>query len=68
MAKVVKMHVLLAIAQCVISIATFDLSMSTIGFDTFMLMINFINDDWVPCHVTIRLFEAPNTSRTTLVK
>jgi len=62
------MHVLLAIAQCVISIATFDLSMSTIGFDTFMLMINFINDDWVPCHVTIRLFEAPNTSRTTLVK
>jgi hypothetical protein len=42
--------------------------MSKIGFDTFVLKINFINDDWVPYHVIIRLFEAPNTPGTTLVK
>jgi hypothetical protein len=42
--------------------------MSKIGFDTFMLIIDFINNDWVPCHVIVWLFEAPNTSRATLVK
>jgi hypothetical protein len=34
----------------------------------FVLVINFINDDWVPYHVTIRLFEATNTFGATLVK
>ncbi len=40
--------------------------MSKTGFDTFALVINFINDDQVPCHVIARLFEAPNTSGATL--
>jgi hypothetical protein len=62
------MHVLPAIAKCVTSIVTFDLWMSKIGFDTFVLMINFIDDDWVPYLVIIKLFEAQNTSRATLVK
>jgi hypothetical protein len=51
------MHMLLIIAQCVIAIVTFDLLMSRTSFDMFVLVINFINDDWVPYHVTIRLFE-----------
>jgi len=68
LAKVMKMHVLSAIAKCVTSIVTFDLWMSKIGFIIFMLMINFINDDWMPCHVIIKFFEARNTSRATLVK
>jgi hypothetical protein len=42
--------------------------MSKIGFDMFPLVIIFINDDWVPYHVIIGLFEAPNTFRVALEK
>jgi flagellar biosynthesis/type III secretory pathway M-ring protein FliF/YscJ len=49
--KVMKMHILLAIAQCVIAIVTFDLWISKTSFDMFLLVINFINDRWVPYHV-----------------
>jgi hypothetical protein len=66
--KVMKMHMLLSIAQCVITIATFALWMSKTNFDMFVLMINFINYDWVPYHVTIRLFEALDTFGATLVE
>jgi hypothetical protein len=61
LAKVMKMHMLLAIAQCVIATTTFDLLMSKISFDMFVLVTNFINDDSVPYHITIRLFEALDT-------
>jgi hypothetical protein len=46
--KVMEMHVLPAIAKCVMTIATFNLWMSKIKFDTFDLAIDFIDDDWVP--------------------
>jgi hypothetical protein len=51
LAEVMKMHVLLAITQCVTTTITFDLWTSKIGFDTYTLVINFIDDDWVPYHV-----------------
>jgi hypothetical protein len=31
--------------------------MNRSGFDTFALAVNFIDDGWVPKHVTISLFE-----------
>ncbi len=62
------MHVLLSIAQCVIATTTFDFWMPKTSFDMFVLVINFINDDWVPYHVIVRLFEAPNTFGATLAK
>ncbi len=34
---------------------------------TFVLVINFINSLWVPCHVIVGLFEAINTSRVAMV-
>jgi hypothetical protein len=34
----------------------------------FALMIDFINGNWVAYHITIGLFEALDTSRTTLVE
>jgi hypothetical protein len=37
-------------------------------FDTFTLLINLINDDWVAYHVTIWLFEVLGTSRITLAE
>jgi hypothetical protein len=30
--------------------------------------VNFIDDAWVPKHVTLGLFEAPNTTSATLAK
>jgi hypothetical protein len=61
LAKVMKMHGLLAIVQCATTTITFELRTSKIDFDTFALVINFIDDDWVPCHIIIGLFETPNT-------
>jgi hypothetical protein len=39
-----------------------------IGFYTFVLVINFIDDDWVLCHVTIGMFETLNTFGATLTE
>ncbi len=39
-----------------------------IGFNTFSFVINFIDDDWVLCHVTICRFEVLNTFGATLTK
>jgi hypothetical protein len=46
----------------------FDLWMSHVIFDTFTLVLNFINDYWVLHHVTISLFEVPNTYNIALSK
>jgi hypothetical protein len=45
---------------------TFDLWMSKTRFRRFTLIMNFINKEWVPYHITIWLFEAPHTSRAYL--
>ncbi len=41
--------------------------MSRFGHDTFTLVINFINSQWVPCHVTMGLFEATDIAKITMV-
>ncbi len=45
---------------------TFDLWMSRLRYDTFALLINFINQSWLLSHITIRLFEALNNSDVAL--
>jgi len=61
LAKIMDHYVLPTLAQCDTTIVTFDLWMSQTSFDTFALVMNFLNWEWVPFHVTIGLFEAPNT-------
>jgi hypothetical protein len=61
------MHVLLTIVECDMTIMTFTFCISRIGFYTFGLVINFVDDDWVLCHVTIGVFETLNTSGATLI-
>ncbi len=34
----------------------------------FALVMNFNDEHWVPKHVTIGLFKAPNTTRATLIE
>jgi hypothetical protein len=68
LSKVMEMHVFPTIVECVMTIVTCDFWMCKIRFDTFDLAINFINDDCVPCHVTIGMFETLDTSRIALAK
>jgi hypothetical protein len=57
-AKTMDHYVMLTLDFCVITTTSFDLWMSRSRHDTFALVINFINPQWVPCHVTMGLFEA----------
>jgi hypothetical protein len=47
---------------------TFDLWMSQTRFHTFIVVMNFLNCNWFPCCVMIRLFEVPHTNKITLSK
>ncbi len=47
---------------------TFDLWMSRSRYNTFVSVINFINQRWVPCHIIVELFEALNISDATLAE
>jgi hypothetical protein len=39
------------------------------SFDTFVIIVNFLNNDWVPQHVMISFkFEVPNTYGATFVE
>jgi hypothetical protein len=53
--KTMEEYAILAPKSCVTT-TFFDLWMSRFGHDTFALVINFINSQWVPCHVTLGLF------------
>jgi hypothetical protein len=55
------------IAKCATTIAFFYLWMLRFGCHNFTLVINFINDPWVPCHITIAFFEAQDTSNVVLI-
>ena len=50
---------------CVFATATFDLWMSKGAYDIFAL-VNFLNADWVPTHVTFGLFKACDTSEAAM--
>jgi hypothetical protein len=52
---------MLVLEFCITTTTSIDLWMSRFGHDTFALVINFINSHWVPCHVTMGLFEAIDT-------
>ncbi len=55
--KTMDQHVMPTIASTIVVFASCDLWMSHDGVDTFILVINFSNDIWVPMHVNMGLFE-----------
>jgi len=61
-------YLLPTIVQCATMTTTFDLWMSRLGYDTFSLVINFINPGWVPCYIIFGLFETTNTFGVALVE
>jgi hypothetical protein len=59
--------VMLTLASCITCTCSFDLWMSYASFDTFAIVVSFINALWEPCHVTIGIFEVHNTTNATMV-
>jgi hypothetical protein len=66
--KTMECFVLLIIVTYLFVNIIFDLWMSHVIFDTFALVVNFIDDYWVLHHVTIGLFKVPNTYGVTLLE
>jgi hypothetical protein len=58
--KIMERYVLLAFGDYAIVAITIDLWMSKIGFDIFTFVVNFINKEWVLCHITIGFFATPD--------
>jgi len=59
--KTIQLHVLPRLVKTTTLLASFDLWMSRGGVDTFALVINCLNESWMPRHVTIGLFEVHET-------
>jgi hypothetical protein len=56
-----------AFVSCITCTTSFDLWMSRVGHDTFVMVVNFLNDYWEPSHVTMGIFEVQNTIGATMV-
>jgi hypothetical protein len=56
-------HVLRALAKATIDIGTCHLWMLTKGFDTFALVMNYIDEKWEMCHIIINIFQVHETSK-----
>jgi hypothetical protein len=50
-------NVLRTFVEATTIIAMFDLWMSHVGLDTLSLVVNYINRQWISCHVIVKIFE-----------
>jgi hypothetical protein len=55
-------YVLPTLVSCITCTTSFDLWMSHVKHDTFVTIVNFLNDSWKPNHVTMGIFEVQNTT------
>ncbi len=55
-----------SLVSCVTCTTSFDLCILQVGYDTFAMVINFINSSWEPTHVIVRIFEVHNTTNVTM--
>jgi len=64
--KTMEHHILPSLAKVIMVTTTFDLWMFHGLFDTFMLVVNYINKKWEPCHTTMGIFEVHETMWATM--
>jgi len=64
--KTMQLHVMPRLVDAITLSTSFDLLMSKGGVDTFVLVINYLNESWMPQHVTISLFEVHETTRLSM--
>lgn len=55
--KTTNLHMLPILASITTMFTSFDIWMSKGGVNTFTLVVNYLNEIWIPVHVTIGLFE-----------
>jgi len=65
--KTMNHHVLLNLTLTIVVSITFTLWMSRSRVDIFVLVINFLSDNWVPMHITVGLFEVNETIGQSMV-
>jgi len=65
--KTMDHHVLPNLALTTMVSASFDLWMFCGGVNIFALVINFLNDKWVPVHIIVGLFEVNETTKQSMV-
>ncbi len=53
-------YVLHTLASCITCTTSFDLWMSHVRHDIFVMVVSFLNDSWEPSHVTMGIFEVRN--------
>ena len=54
------------LASCATIAVIFNPWISHTGVNTYCLVVNFIDSDWEPRHITVGIFKASNTARATL--
>jgi len=59
-------HILPSLAKVIMVTTTFDLWMFHGLFDTFTLVVNYINQKWEPCHTIMGIFEVHETTWATM--
>jgi hypothetical protein len=64
--KTMEQYVLPLIGKCTTVSVTFELWMSRGTQDTFCMVLNFLDTDWMPQHVTVGVLRAENTSGVAL--
>jgi hypothetical protein len=64
--KAMDLHVLLNLEFIAIVLANSDLSMSRSDINMFTLVINYLDDGWIPRHVTMGLFEMHEATSATM--
>jgi len=57
-AKTMEKHVFLTLGCCAIVTTSYLFWMSRFGHDTFALVINFVNSQWVSYYIMMGLFKA----------
>jgi hypothetical protein len=64
--KTMKCHVLPTLAKVITMTTALDLWISHGRFVTFALVMNYINNNWEPCHIMIGIFKFHGASRATI--
>lgn len=68
LAKTMQCIVLPILSPCAVDTIIFNLWMSHIWLRTFTMVVNFVDDEWQPRHVTVGLFEVLDTLGVALVE
>jgi len=68
MSKTMEWYMFLMLVEATIIATTFDLWMfEGGGFDTFVLVVNYIKKKWEACRITIGIFEIKETLEVSMV-